>query len=185
MEVYGVIYLITNLFNGMKYVGQTTQPLRRRINQHKHGNQYIDREIQKYGWEKFTVEVLEECASREKLDEREIFWIRELNCKKPNGYNINDGGEGCSHSPETIAKLSAMAKEREAKKSPEQKATELKKRTEARTHEERSISAKKGWAAKSPDERSLMAKKREARKTHEQKSMSGKKAAVKRKITMT
>ena len=110
MEVYGVIYCITCLLNGMKYVGQTTQPLERRINHHKHGDQYIDHAIQKYGWENFKVEVLEECTSREQLNEREIFWIAKLNTTKPNGYNQTDGGKGTlsfSHTPEACAKISA------------------------------------------------------------------------------
>lgn len=93
---FGVIYLITNLLNGMKYVGQTTQPLRRRINEHKYGDQYIDRAIKKYGLENFKVEVLEECETKQQLNEREIFWIAKLNCKAPNGYNRTSGGEGHS-----------------------------------------------------------------------------------------
>ena len=104
---FGVIYLINNLLNGMKYVGQTIN-LKQRISQHKRGNQYIDFEIQKYGWENFKFEVLEECASREQLNEREKFWIRELNTKKPNGYNLTDGGKGITGCTDhTKAKLSA------------------------------------------------------------------------------
>lgn len=89
--MYGVIYLIVCKLNGMKYVGQTVN-FRQRINQHKIGKQYVDLEIQKYGWENFTVEILEECESRNQLNERENFWIRELNCKHPNGYNLAGGG---------------------------------------------------------------------------------------------
>ena len=77
----GVIYCMTCLLTQMKYVVQTTQPLERQINQHKHGNLCIDLEIQKYGWENFTVKVLEECMSREQLNEREIFWIAKFNTK--------------------------------------------------------------------------------------------------------
>ena len=89
--VYGVIYLITNLLNGKKYVGQTTN-LKRRIRQHKRGDLCIDKAIQKYGWENFTLEVLEECESPEQLHEREIFWIAHFNCMSPNGYNLTEGG---------------------------------------------------------------------------------------------
>ncbi len=96
--VYGVIYLITCLVTGKLYVGQTTQKLAERISQHKCGDIYVDRVIKKYGWsdDTFKVEVLEECYSREQLDERERYWIAKLNCKYPNDYNMTDGGEGCS-----------------------------------------------------------------------------------------
>lgn len=96
MEAFGVVYLITCLVNGKKYVGQTTQALDKRINQHKYGDQYIDRAIRKYGWENFTVEVLKECKSKEELDYWEKYFIKVLNTKRPNGYNLTDGGEGIS-----------------------------------------------------------------------------------------
>lgn len=99
-----------NKLDGKVYVGQTTQPLGRRIAQHKCCDLYIDRAIKKYGWKNFMVEVLQECETLEQLNEREKFWIDELNCKFPNGYNKTDGGEGTtglSHTPEAIAKMVA------------------------------------------------------------------------------
>ena len=69
----------------------------------------IDTAIAKYGWENFSVEVIEECSA-EKLNERENFWIVALNSKAPNGYNLTDGGDGivgCSE--ETRAKLVAAS----------------------------------------------------------------------------
>lgn len=116
----GVIYKITNTLNGKSYIGKTRQGLGRRITQHKYdskrGSLGIGAAIRKYGWENFTVEVLEECPI-ELLNEREIFWIAELNSKAPNGYNLTDGGDGgrgCSPSAETRAKLSAKMKGRPA-----------------------------------------------------------------------
>lgn len=105
----GVIYKITCLITGKPYVGQTRQKLNRRIYGHKSnkGKSAIDVAIRKYGWENFSVEVLETCPV-EKLNEREIFWIRELNSKAPNGYNLTDGGDGgLNPSEETRAKISA------------------------------------------------------------------------------
>lgn len=106
---FGVIYLITNMINGKSYVGQTIQKLSKRLYQHRTGNKgYLDRAIQKYGWENFAHIVLEENVPREMLDEREIFWIALLKTKKPNGYNLTDGGGGNSGiSDETRARLSA------------------------------------------------------------------------------
>lgn len=108
--VFGVIYLITNLLSGKKYVGQTKRPIKARISEHKRGSQCVDKAIQKYGWENFKIEILEECDTQEKLDAREIFWIAHFNCKHPNGYNLTDGGKGTlrfSHPPEVCAKISA------------------------------------------------------------------------------
>ena len=107
----GVIYVITNKLNGKQYVGQTRRLLEVRINEHKRniskGGSAIESAIQKYDWENFTVEVLEVCPV-EMLNKREIFWIRELNSKAPNGYNMTDGGEGLVNpSAETRAKMSA------------------------------------------------------------------------------
>lgn len=108
----GVIYKITCLVNGKGYVGQTRQKLEVRIRGHKNCKvkRGIDAAIRKYGFENFTVEVLEICHV-ELLDEREIFFIRELGTKAPNGYNLTDGGDGGSNpSEETRAKISASRK---------------------------------------------------------------------------
>ena len=113
---HGVIYKITCLVSGKIYVGLTQQKLKRRIGQHKSKSKTVkfgvDAAIAKYGWENFTVEVIETCPV-EKLNEREIFWIAELNSKTPNGYNLTDGGDGGrgrSPSKETRDKISAKLK---------------------------------------------------------------------------
>ena len=107
----GVIYKITCLINGKIYVGKTKQKLEKRMYQHKYdaqnGSIGLGAAIAKYGWENFTAEVIEECPV-ELLNEREIFWIDELNSKAPNGYNLTDGGEGLVNpTDETRAKMSA------------------------------------------------------------------------------
>ena len=113
MEVYGVIYLITDKTNGMKYVGQTIRAVEVRFKEHITEKTYIGRAMEKHGIENFSAEILEECANREQLNEREKFWISELNTLSPNGYNLADGGNhGGSPSPETRAKMSASNKGR-------------------------------------------------------------------------
>ena len=49
--------------------------------------------IQKYGIENFKKEIIEFCDSTEMLNERERFWIKELNAINE-GYNISLGGDG-------------------------------------------------------------------------------------------
>ena len=89
-----IIYKITNLINGKIYIGQTQKTLEERMQGHKHGKILIDDEIKKYGIENFSYEVVEKCQTIDELNEREKFWIEKLNCKYPNGYNVDDGGGG-------------------------------------------------------------------------------------------
>jgi len=109
----GIIYKIVCTISGKIYVGRTQEKLSKRIYKHKYyskkGRPGVDSAIAKYGWENFTVEVIEECPI-EQLNEREIFWITTLNSKAPNGYNLTDGGDGCTgykHTAESRAKISA------------------------------------------------------------------------------
>ena len=106
-----VIYKITNLLNGMIYVGKTTRPLKERISEHcrQKNSSLTDRAMRKHNLQDFRIEILEQCETIEQLNEREIFWIAELDCKQPKGYNLTDGGDGltgCSDS--TRQKLSEI-----------------------------------------------------------------------------
>lgn len=89
------IYLITNKVNGKKYVGQSIDIEKRwkdHIRDSKKSEYTIHKAIRKYGVENFEFSVLEECPV-DKLDEREIYWISELDTYN-NGYNMTLGGEG-------------------------------------------------------------------------------------------
>ena len=92
-----LIYKITNKLNGMIYIGQTSQTFEERMLGHKYGLLYVDQEINKYGIEHFTFEIIEECDTKEELNERERYWIAYFNCKSPNGYNFTDGGNSTSN----------------------------------------------------------------------------------------
>jgi group I intron endonuclease len=63
---------------------------------HSYAGLLIDRARNKYGLENWKSEVLKECQTQEELNYWEQYYIKELNTKKPNGYNLTDGGEGCS-----------------------------------------------------------------------------------------
>ena len=91
------IYKITNTKNGKVYVGKTNGKREYYFGSGK----LLKRAIEKYGKESFTIEVIEECSD-DVANEREMFWIRNLNTIVPNGYNISLGGEGgdtISHNP--------------------------------------------------------------------------------------
>jgi len=106
---YGVIYKITNKLDGRIYIGQTKQAIEERFKQHTKADTYIGNSISKHGAENFTIEVIEECSNQDQLNKHEIFWIEKLDCKRPNGYNCTDGGEGVlgfKHTEETKAQIS-------------------------------------------------------------------------------
>ena len=89
-----VVYLVTNKINGKQYVGQTVRPVEERWKDHcrvKDEN-YFHRAIRKYGADNFSVEVIDTATTPEELDEKEVYWIKKLNCLFPNGYNLRDGG---------------------------------------------------------------------------------------------
>lgn len=89
----GYIYLITNKLNNKQYVGQTARDVETRFLEHcseTRGHSKLHNAIQKYGWQNFKVETLEEVSLTE-LDEREIYWINKLQTRDK-GYNIAPGG---------------------------------------------------------------------------------------------
>lgn len=103
-----LIYCLTNKVNGKKYVGQTTRSIKKRWEEHcKTKKEYIGKSIGKHGKENFQIEILEECFSIDKLNEREIFWIKKLKTiDKRIGYNLQLGGLGGRHSEESKKKMS-------------------------------------------------------------------------------
>lgn len=113
------IYSIVNLVNGKIYVGSAVN-LNKRWKNHKvelrldrHCNIYLQSAWNKYGEENFSFIVLEYCE-REKLIEREQFWIDWNNCcDREVGYNLAPKAGsllGFKPTPETLAKLSAIRK---------------------------------------------------------------------------
>lgn len=91
------IYKIINLINNKQYIGQSID-IETRWQQHKTSNKnyILYQAFKKYGLENFSFEIIEEC-SKEKLDEREQYWIKYCNTLTPNGYNMTSGGESCGH----------------------------------------------------------------------------------------
>jgi len=89
----GIIYKITSP-SGKVYVGQTTKGFEKRIKQHKSPSSkchLVKKAINKYG-DEMKYEIIEDNIPHKQLDEREIYWIKELNSFAPNGYNCTTGG---------------------------------------------------------------------------------------------
>ena len=90
----GIIYKITSP-SGKVYIGQTICSFEKRMREHK--SKYsectlLKRAIDKYK-DEMKYEIIEDNVPQEQLDEREIYWIKELNSLAPNGYNCNSGGK--------------------------------------------------------------------------------------------
>ena len=122
----GTIYLVTNNLNGKQYVGQTI------VAGNKVGHGYmVTAAYKKYGKENFTYETI--CSNLDNkaiLNFAERFWIKVMDSRTPNGYNIEHGGSskdkvsdetreklrksntGKKHTPEHIAKVSQALKNR-------------------------------------------------------------------------
>lgn len=93
------IYKITNTITGDFYIGQTIDFHERQL-QHKREPQPKMREdVEKYGWDAFKFEVVEEC-SREDLNDRENYYITELD-PAYNTIKIHNW----THTPETCEKI--------------------------------------------------------------------------------
>ena len=112
-----IIYLVTNLINQMKYVGQTIRTLKQRKSSHlssskKGSTYYLHRAIRKYGAENFKWEVIYNASSEEELNEKETFFIKEYNTNSQDGYNLTEGGRGIrgwKHSELTKEKIKQCA----------------------------------------------------------------------------
>lgn len=90
------IYCITNEKTGKKYIGQTNNLPKRKV-QHLSAlrNGVHDNRLMQADWNSdedaekhFKFEIIEKCPQC-KMNERENYWIQTLETWAPNGYNIN------------------------------------------------------------------------------------------------
>lgn len=93
--MYGFIYITTNHINNKKYIGQRKYDKNDKWKDYLGSGIHIKRAIQKYGKENFSKEILEECESKEILDQKEKYWISYYNAvESMDFYNIANGGQG-------------------------------------------------------------------------------------------
>ena len=85
MEAIGTVYLYRNVQNGKVYVGQTSQPLEKRHNEHVHASRKLKdrmsfhRALRKHGPEGFELVPLATALTREALDDLEKLFIAQFN----------------------------------------------------------------------------------------------------------
>lgn len=95
--MYGYIYMTTNLINNRKYIGQKKSEVFL-------GNKYLGsgiilrQAVRAYGKENFQVVLIEECDTKEELDEKEKYYIELYNAAYSDEfYNIALGGQSQAH----------------------------------------------------------------------------------------
>lgn len=104
-----LIYKFTSP-SGKSYIGQTNN-LKQRIQIHKRSSSKciaFKNAIQKYGWDSFILEILQENLSVEEANKYEELFISEHNTLYPNGYNLYPGGQNKIMLLETKQKLSMI-----------------------------------------------------------------------------
>jgi predicted GIY-YIG superfamily endonuclease len=92
------VYKIINHVNGLQYIGCTTLRLPKRWEQHrsvmyspKFAQKPLYQDMQKYGVEHFTIELIAECSSKFQMRRMETRHILQNNTIWPNGYNLVRG----------------------------------------------------------------------------------------------
>lgn len=120
------IYKITNNINNKIYIGQSVN-INNRLNWHKellqhndHPNSHLQNSVNKYGFENFKFEIIEECDKND-LSVRERYWISHYNSMNE-GYNMTSGGEnipGWQQTDEVRNKISEALKLNNGMKRPD------------------------------------------------------------------
>jgi len=93
------IYVVSNIINGKRYIGFTSNELKKRKYQHKQKSESnspfaFHKAIRKYGWDNFEWEVIYESWDHEHcLTVMEPHFISEYNSFGENGYNMDNGGK--------------------------------------------------------------------------------------------
>lgn len=115
-----IIYKATNKNNGKVYIGQTTNTLEYRKQQHiremrssKKHNTYFLNALSYYGPESFLFEEIDSASSLEELNNKEKYWIEFFDStNRIRGYNLDSGGNNNKKSKETRQKIGAKTAER-------------------------------------------------------------------------
>lgn len=106
LEKTYLIYKYTSP-SGKAYIGQTKDIIKRE-KQHQKTKKCpaFKNAIDKYGFENFTREILEENLTLEEANIFEELYIEEYNTLSPNGYNLQTGGKNYIRSEETCKRIS-------------------------------------------------------------------------------
>lgn len=108
------VYVITCLLNGKKYVGKAADAWKR-WNQHREDawtrqkKTALYNAMRKHKVTNFRVDLLSEHDTEQEAFDAECEAIRVLGTRSPAGYNLTDGGEGCSGHVPTLEHRRVMS----------------------------------------------------------------------------
>ena len=105
----GYIYLITDTTNGKQYVGQHHYD-KEELDSNYHGSGHIIKMIYKKRPHTLKEVYLKTCYTQEELDEWEKYFIFLYDTLWPNGYNLQEGGNGGVPCEETRRKMGESKK---------------------------------------------------------------------------
>ncbi len=165
----GYIYLVTNLVNGKRYVGQTRQPdIERRWQQHYRISKtnlgpHLYNAYLAHGIDAFKFQIICICFDDD-CDKFESEYIARYNTLSPNGYNIKAGGNSLPPSQETreklrIANTKSMTPERREHLRNLFTGRKMQESQKAQI----SASLKKHWASLTPEEMKKVSEERKNR----------------------
>ena len=111
MKNHGYIYKTINLINNKIYIGQH---IGRFDPRYFGGGIHIKRAVNKYGKEKFKLEIIIYAKDKQELNELEKQYIKEYRERfgRDSIYNISDGGEGHQIQEETKQQISLTLSDR-------------------------------------------------------------------------
>jgi len=110
--MYGIIYR-ASLDDGRSYIGQTIKTLCLRAKEHKRDaeqrpkSNYFYNAVKKYGFDKFTWEILMVAETKDDLDAYEEYYMTLFDTRNQAfGFNLKSGGSYGKHSERTKKKMS-------------------------------------------------------------------------------
>lgn len=93
MDIYGFIYITTNMVNGKKYIGQKKIDNEGKYKKYLGSGQTLKKALKKYGKDNFEREIVAFAYSKDELNNLEIDFINYHNAThSDNYYNIAYGG---------------------------------------------------------------------------------------------
>lgn len=109
MRYYGIIYKTTNLLNNKFYIGQTTKIEKYFQGEYFGSGTLFIKAFKKYRKQNFKTEFICYALCQKELDNLEREYILKYNSVYPNGYNLDNGGNGIGRCGETTKEKISIA----------------------------------------------------------------------------
>lgn len=138
------IYQLKNLRTGKLYIGKSSDYKKRwkrhQANANKGINRYLYDSMRYHGFDAWELSLLEE-VDEVSSNERERFWISELDTLYPNGYNMTEGGDGGNtlsewSEEERMRLWASQAEKRKGRKVSEETKKLISEKAKGRKHSE-------------------------------------------------